>query len=309
MKNILLAFDGSSQSYEAATICWHWAERGLVNLTAQHVVNTRGLWQFLDFHTPGLTGSGPFIAAQTAISKELRILAETLATAYNAKAQGAGVESECFIDEGSAREEILKRSMDNDLIVVGYRVPSFDMDDEDGCSFERFMPPSLAEALSIYCQRPLLVVQDKVPQWSRIDLQVDAQTVDPEIVRWAARLADFLKLDLEIHGYVIGDGPLEDVTDFDEITTELRAELPMLKIINRKIRYWRETEAGSVASVACPAGSLVIVPTSGLGPQRKTPFGGSPDNFLRYCDRHSLLLLPAEFVRAGVAPKMLNLAP
>jgi nucleotide-binding universal stress UspA family protein len=304
MKNILLAFDGSQQSYDAAALCWSLVKTHKVSLTAQHVINTKGLWRFLAFQTPGLIGSGPFLSAQEAISSELRILGETIAMAYNSRASSSAVDSCCVLDEGDAVAEIVKRSLDCDLLVSGYRAPPLSQEDEESYSPDFCATPSVADRLALEVECPLLLVQDAVAPWDRIDLQLTCDERVEDAAAWSAALAAFLDIPLEIHGYIVGEETYSDLPDLSNIIGRVRELYPATKIVSHKVRFWAEKEAGNWARVSCSPNSLVVVPTIGLGRRRKTVFGGAPDHFMRFSGRQSLLFVPVESVKTCTKSKL-----
>jgi hypothetical protein len=297
-KKILLAFDGSAQSLNAAELCWALAAKHPVSLTAQHVVNTVGLWQFLNFELPGLTGSGPYIAAHEAMGKELRSIGETLVTIYQTKAQSQGLTDQCVLDQGDAIAEILRRSQDNYMVVIGHRPSS--PQSKNGTAGEGGQSPrylnhcSMAEALARVVAKPLLVVQAQCRPWQTVKLILRGTEGIETSFRAAADFCSFLGLPLEVTTYFQGEETVEDLPDLSELIKETNRLFPDLELKTNRAKLWPTDGDKHIAEVDCPEDSLVIIPTLLSGGQRQSIFGTTPDLFVRYSGMAALLLWPAD---------------
>jgi hypothetical protein len=297
-KKILLAFDGSNQSLNAAELCWELAAKYPIALTAQHVVNTVGLWQLLNFELPGLTGSGPYLTAHQAMGQELRSIGETLVTIYETKARSHGIADQCVIDEGDAISEVMRRSAVHDIVVIGHH--SNGADGIDGGKATAGQMPrylthsSMAETLSRVIEKPLLVVQSVCQPWRNIKLILYGTNGVESSFRAGAELAAFFNLPLEVDMYFEGPADEADISDLSELTREAMKEYPHLQIITRKARLWPNKTNQHMANVDCSADTLVIVPTFASGLERCSAFGTTLDLFVRYSGVPTLLLWPAD---------------
>ena len=105
----------------AAEIAWRLAEAHSGKVLAQTVVDSQAVWQIVGKDLPGIIGNSPYIAAQETIHAALKNVAETLLTAYEARAQGKNIDSEVILDEGNVVKEIIKRAAAHDLVITGHR--------------------------------------------------------------------------------------------------------------------------------------------------------------------------------------------
>jgi len=305
-KKILLAFDGSTQSLNAAELCWELAAKHPVRLTAQHVVNTVGLWQLLNFELPGLTGSGPYIAAHEAMSKELRSIGETLVAIYDTKAKSKGLADQCVLDEGDAISEVCRRAQANDLVVIGHH-PTKAAELSASSANQRGTLPrylthfSMAETLARVLDKPLLVVQSHTPAWKAVNLILHGSEKLTESFRAAVELADFFNLPLEINSYFIGDASEADVPDLKELVEETEKLYPELVSKTRQARLWPNSDNAHLAEVSCDPNSLVVIPTFVCGTERQSAFGTDINLFVRYAEINSLLFYPVDVQESRLA--------
>jgi hypothetical protein len=295
-KKILLAFDGSTQSLNAAELCWELAAKHPIRLTAQHVVNTVGLWQLLNFELPGLTGSGPYIAAHEAMGKELRSIGETLVSIYEAKSQSHGHADQCVLDEGDAISEVLRRSRVHDMVVVGhhpYTPPAKDGSVGQNGQLPRYLTHfSMAEALACVLDKPLLVVQAQCRPWQRLKLILHGTDGIETSFRAAVELAVFFDLPLEVNAFFQGEETVQDLPDLTELIKESSRLYPDLELKTGRAKLWPTDGDTHMALLDCPEDSLVMIPTFLSGAERRSIFGTAPDLFVRYCGVSSLLFWP-----------------
>jgi hypothetical protein len=298
-KKILLAFDGSMQSLNAAQLCWDLASKHSITLTAQHVINTAGLWQLLNFELPGLTGSGPYIEAQQAMEKELRSIGETLVSVYQAKAKSHGCADQCILDEGDAISEVLRRSKMHDMVVIGHHpntpASKNGAATEAGGRAPRYLTHySMAETLACLLDKPLLVVQAPCSPWKSIKLILHGNRGIEASFRAAAELATFLDLALEVTNYFQGDETDHDLADLSKLIEETGKLYPDLQLKTRKAKLWPTAQDQHLAQVDCSVDSLIMIPTLLEGGERRSTFGTTPDHFVRFSGVPALLFWPAD---------------
>lgn len=297
-KNILLAFDGSLQSLNAAELCWSLASRYPVKLTAQHVVNTTGLWQLLNFELPGLTGSGPYIEAHQAMCQELRAIGETLATIYEAKAHAHGITDTCILDEGEAVSEVLRRSLVHDLVVIGHhgrgRVETESQKSDEGTISPSGVHFSMAESLAKLSEKPILVVQDSAVAWQKLKLILHGDRGVAESFRAAADLCAFFAIQLEVNNYFTASEDVGSLYPLGPLVDETKKRYPNLSVTIKKAKLWPDEFGKRRAKVECEDGTLAMIPTLPGADGRLSLFGTPAELFVRYGDVQSLLLWPAE---------------
>jgi nucleotide-binding universal stress UspA family protein len=301
-RKLLLAFDGSAQSLNAASLCWDLASKHPIEITAQHVVNTVGLWSFLDFELPGLTGSGPYIAARDNMARELRSIGETLVSIYQAKSEMHGVYDQCVLDEGDPVTEIMRRSKDNDIVVIGhhhYQSPAKAGSDGQNEQFSRHADHhSVAETLVGKLNKPLLVVQAQGIPWQRLELILHGNEGVELSFRAAAELANFLELPLEVSSYFRGEEKYQQLPDLTEQLKETALLYPNLDLKTRRAKLWPIDGDAHQAEVACREGTLVVIPTFAAGEGRRSAFGTMPELFVRHSGLSALLFWPADTTNA-----------
>lgn len=297
-KKILLAFDGSRQSLNAAELCWELAAKHPIRITAQHVINSVGLWRLLNFDLPGLTGSGIYVAAHQAMGKELRAIGETLVEIYETKAKAHGLADQCVLDEGDAVNEVVRRARVNDLVVIGhhpYTPPADNELLEQSAQLPRFRTHfSMAEALARVLDKPLLVVQAQTSPWNRIKLVLHGTEGVEASFRAAADLAAFFELPLDVSTFFEGEETVDDLPDLTELIKETSKLYPDLELKTGRAKLWPSDGNEHMAQVDCPVDSLVMIPTFMSEHGRRSMFGTTADLFVRYMSVSSLLFWPAD---------------
>lgn len=173
----LLTIDGSAESRSAAYFAWELARQTEARVVAQHVVDTRAIWQFLSYDLPGFIGSGVYLDAKERITEVMKSVAESLMLAYTSQVSELSDNHETYIDEGSPAEEIARRAREHDLVIVGYhgRGPSGRR--------RRFF-----ETLAAKCPAPMLVVRKVSKPWTKMQILV-SNKMSPE-----KDLADIYKM-------------------------------------------------------------------------------------------------------------------
>ncbi|MBS1992413.1 MAG: universal stress protein [Cyanobacteria bacterium SZAS LIN-2] len=296
-KKILLAFDGSLQSLNAAELCWSLAGKYPVRLTAQHVINTVGLWQLLNYELPGLTGSGPYINAHQNMCQELRAIGETLVSIYETKAKAQGMADQCVLDEGDALSEVVRRARAHDLVVIGHHaakpVPGAVISQGVRCLPLYPKQFSMAEELSRLLEKPLLIVQGKAPAWKKLKLILHGDQGVPEAFRAAADWCDFLRIELEVNSYFVDDEEDTDVFELAGLLKETKGLYPDLKVTVHKAKLWPSRTDSTKAQVECEEDALVMIPTLPGPDGRRSMFGTAPELFVRCSNVRSLMFWPA----------------
>jgi nucleotide-binding universal stress UspA family protein len=150
----LLALDGSAESMAAAYFTWELAKKTRGRVVAQHVVDTTKIWDFLAFDLAGLIGSGVYLSARDRITDIMYSIADALMHSYNARVSGYDIAFDNFIDSGELAEEISKRAVGADLLVMGYKSRK-----------ARMRKIRLFEALVEKCSCPVLLTAGCQPSW------------------------------------------------------------------------------------------------------------------------------------------------
>ncbi|HEY9871355.1 MAG TPA: universal stress protein [Candidatus Obscuribacterales bacterium] len=284
-KSILLAVDGSVQAHWAAELCLALSERYNTRVTAQHVVDSVAIWEFLAHDLPGLIGSGPYMAAFEPIRTQLVSIGQTLLQVYENRCQSRGLTPETVLDEGSYVPEICRRARAYDLVAVGHKRTNLkSLSDER----RRFVRHSLAEKLSHYCTRPLLIVQESCEMWTSISIIVSARRDYSDSISRCADLARYLSLPMRIVYWkeraAEEDGALHSLVQQKAVLKDVFPELVIeMDIIQGPLAPW-------LPNIEFERDTLVTIPALPEPGTCMTPFGVSSDMLVRYCGLPCLLL-------------------
>lgn len=293
-QSILLSLDGSAQSRYAAELCWAISKPNGWTVNAQHVVDSLAAWDFLNFDIAGFIGSEPFFEAHEAMLRCLSDLGESLIEAYTGQAAGHEILGEAYLDEGTTIREICWRAKEHTFVAIGQRSTGMGSPEGD----KRRLPRrSVAETLTYYCPRPLLVVQDRCEPWTQMKIMLSSHRTPSNLLESCLKFAEQVKIKPEIQFVVVSEtNKTEDEVDslennpeakqaFDDLT-KLVPGVAGLKVEVRKTsnldRFWQ-------ADAEKDPASLLVVPVTEIGGVRKTTFGTSPDTIVRYLNHPAVL--------------------
>lgn len=287
-KGILLGLDGSAQSRYAAEVAWALAKAGKMRVDAQHVVDSLAAWDFLAFDIAGFIGSGPYFEAHETMRNTLQSIGEHLIDVYRSLAQQNEIEGEAFLDEGTTIREISWRAKDYELVVLGQRSTGMQSPEED----QRKLPRrSLAESLTHYCPRPLLVVQDRVKPWQKLRIMVAAEPAPVDLVKGCVEFAEKLGIKPSMR-ILHAAKPGEQASDKTapnglKATQDITKSVPQLKEIDVRTtgdinQYWKEDAEQDPET-------LLVIPVTEVNGIRMTPYGTTPDVIVRYLNHPAVL--------------------
>lgn len=292
-KSILLELDGSAQCRYASEVCWTLARANNLNVNAQHVIDSLSAWDFLNFDIAGFIGSGPYFEAHEMMRSCLTRIGESLIEAYTGQAAGHEVPGETFLDEGTTIREICWRAKEHDLVVIGQRGTGMSSPDED----KRRLPRrSIAETLTYYCPRPLLVVQDRCPSWKRMKILLSTMRMPSKLLSSCLTFAKSMQLEPQVEIVLVVESEEAESTDkvnssveASQMVDDLNKLVPELNNVEISVyrtsnlnRYWKiDAEKESDA--------LLVVPVTEHNGLRKTCMGSSPDLVVRYLNHPAVL--------------------
>lgn len=183
----LLAIDGSAESRSAAYFAWELARRTGARVVAQHVVDTQAAWRFLSYDRAGFIGSGLYMDAREQITAAMYSIAEALMVSYGSQIEGQSIEFENCLDEGDPATEIVRRSRNHDLVIVGHNGR-----DSSPVRYGMF------ERLTDLCTCPILVVGAGVEQWSKMQVFINSDVSYRSDISGICDLGSTLGLPTEI---------------------------------------------------------------------------------------------------------------
>lgn len=283
MKSYLLALDGSQESLFAAELAWQLASANQAKVLAQTVVDSQSLWQHVGKDSPGIIGSGPYLAAYEVIQKALTAVAETLLNAYEARARGHNIESDCVIDEGNMIDQIVKRAKEHLVVVIGHR--RFHNAEQKKASKYWFQHYSLAEHLAYECPKPLLIVQEKCAPWKTARLVISNDTFDSSALTIFFEFANALKLAQEIFCVA----PEELIGQF---IAEVRACIPANQQVQVMCQDQGETDPTWDCATDVPKSTLLVVATKKTTEGRMTCADTDPGTFVHELRWPAVVILP-----------------
>lgn len=290
---ILLGLDGSAQSRYAAELAWALAKAGKMSVDAQHVVDSLAAWDFLAFDIAGFIGSGPYFEAHETMRNTLTSIGSSLIEAYRSLAAQAGVPGEAFLDDGATIREICWRAKDYELVVIGQQSTGMNSPSED----QRKLPRrSIAESLTHYCPRPLLVVQDRCKPWTKMRIMVagEPRKGEEELLRSCVQFGKRLSIEPTARVLYTNHAGNKDLTD-KTAPNGLRALADVTKVVpeldGKQVdvrttpdinEYWKQDAAED-------PDTLLVIPVIDVDGTRRTPFGSTPDVIVRYLNHPAVL--------------------
>ncbi len=289
-KKILLGLDGSVQSRYAAELAWALAKAGKMQVEAQHVVDSLASWDFLSFDIAGFIGSGPYFEAHEMMRDTLQSLGENLIEVYRNLAKDNGIEGEAFLDEGTTIREICIRAKDCQIVVLGQHSTGMNSPVED----QRKLPRrSIAESLTHYCPRPLLVIQDRCEPWKTMRIMSSPHETQTDLIRSCVKWGQSVNIEPTVRVlHTDCEQPATDAktaSDGLKATQDLTKALPELKGKKVDVRttsdlneYWK-SDAEENEHI------LLVIPVTEVNGVRLTPFGTTPDVMVRYLNHPAIL--------------------
>lgn len=281
-RSILLPLTGSQESLYAAELAWTLAKKTGANVTAQHVIDTRGSLEFISHEKPGLIGSGLYVAAYESICQSLEALSIKLENSYNSRAASLGISTDFVVDKGDPAEEICKRANDYNLIVMGHRPRGFESKQD-----RQFVKPSLAEKVAYTISVPLLIVQEPIRTMSDFAIFSSMDHVNTNWIKTCMQSVKAIGASVRLTFLASGNHE-ESPADF---ISNLRQANPELENTDISV-------ANTYVDALQDRGThLIVIPTIDAGDQRITGVGQSPSQLIQDYAFGAILLWPEEFTQ------------
>lgn len=295
--SILVALSGSEQSRNAAEIAWKIAGKLKAKVTAEHIVDSRTIWELLRHDKPGFIGSGPSLAIYETIVSQLQSLANKLSAEYEALAAGENVKGECLIKEGNPVSILCKDAKEYDLLVIGHQPSGVESIEQERSHYIRY---SVAEGISHNSTTPILIVQSKPLSWESLTIVSEIDHINYSYIRASLQLAKLLALKPTLEFW--GTGTREEKPE--QLKSDLLEALPEAKELNIEFDYYggrAATERNDLfhgkdmgQPIEIRQDALFVLPTRGLAHERITVFGLHPESFIRSLVLPCLLLWPED---------------
>ena len=295
--SILVALSGSEQSRNAAEIAWKIAGKIKAKVTAEHVVDSRTIWELLRHDKPGFIGSGPYLAIYETVIAQLHSLANKLTMEYEALAAGANIKGDCLIKEGNPVTILCKDAREYDLLVIGHQASRVEAVEQDLNHYVRY---SVAEGISHNSTAPILIVQSPPLSWESLTIVSEIDHINYSYIKSCLKLAKLLGLKPALEFW--GTGTREEKPE--QLKKDLLAMLPEAKDIDMEFDYYggkAATERNELfhgkdigQPVEIRQDALFVLPTRGIAHERITVFGLHPESFIRSLVLPCLLLWPED---------------
>lgn len=279
-KSILLPLDGSQASMHAADVACLLSKRLGASLVAQSVVDSQAVWGYLSPDLPGIIGSGPYMAAREQLMSGLRGIAEALMQAFEARALGKELTLECVIDEGPVGQEIAARASKHDLLVMGHHKQA-----SGSRAWDRTQTFSLCAMVAQETTCPMLIVQEKLSEWTAARLILSPLSYSRELVATFLALSRALKLEPEI--VCLGDDKQVDKT-----LGLLREQLAEAADVSIVLHNPNEVDGPWECATDVPKSTLLALSTYESSDTRLTCASTAISEFVQDLSTKSALILP-----------------
>lgn len=300
--SILYGLSGSEASKQAAEVAWRIAGNCGGKVDAQHVIDSRAIWELLRNDKPGFIGSGPYVAAYDEMSKHLRSIADKLSVKYRALTEEQSIAGETFIEEGNPIELVSKRAKSYDLVVVGQQ-PRAPLGTEDRKHYVRF---AVAEGLAHECPTALLVVQDQVETWTSLTILVSVDHLNYQFMETCLDFACLLGVSpkvvaldsgmVDVSGESFADDMRKAIPDLADVPVEIHEVSGMS--VEKSAGLWHREEIS--LDWTPDSDTLLVIPTRRSGNTRLTVFDTAPDIFVRNLTLSSIMMWPEEHTRLNL---------
>ncbi|MBI4532362.1 MAG: universal stress protein [Candidatus Melainabacteria bacterium] len=182
-KNILVALDGSEYSQIAANYGLWLALELESQLNGQHVVDPRMVDFFVAPEFAEELGFSQSVETSEKVFRALKKIGQIILDLFSKEAFARGIKTNTFLDVGYVIEEIVKRSSNHDLVIVGHRGRGHKK------SPAELMTGSIAERVVIESSRPVLVGLHPVDAVEQILVAYDGSEPSRGALLLAERLA------------------------------------------------------------------------------------------------------------------------
>jgi nucleotide-binding universal stress UspA family protein len=278
-EKILVALDGSKFSQVAGEYAFWLASELDASLTAQHVVDPRLVELFVAPEFAEELGFTQSVETSEKVYAAIRKVGKTILNLFGTEALSRAVKTHCMLDEGNIVEEIVGRSADFDLVVVGHRGRG-----------ERKLPAelvvgSIAERVAVSSKKPTLIAVQPVSEVKQIMVAFDGSEPARGALLMAENLAKNLSKPLKAVVVVESKKQVPEGTAVCEQGTELLRE------------YWPEDvfclKTGKPAKVlreyAKETDSLLVVGAYGFKTPEENVLGSTTTQLVRKAESSVLL--------------------
>jgi len=198
-QKILVALDGSKNSQTAAEYGFWLGSNLDAELAGMHVVDPRLVDYFIEPEFGEELGFTSAVETSEKVFIALRKIGKTILDLFSREAEERKAKAKIFLSEGHVLEEILKRSEDFDVLVVGHRG-----------RYEHKLPTrillgSLADRLAREAKIPVLISRQPVSEVKQVLVAFDGSEASLGALLMAENLAKMTNLPL--HAVTVATTP------------------------------------------------------------------------------------------------------
>ncbi len=180
---VLIALDGSKYSQIASGYGFWLSANIEAKLTAQHVIDPRLVDMFIAPEFCEELGLSASAEISDKVFSALRRVAKLILKVVSTEAEGRKLHVSTCIDEGHAVEEILKRSAEHDLVVIGHR----------GIGVQPVIAEvaigAIAERVAVGSKKPVLIASTPIQGLNELLVAYDGSEPSKGALLMAERLA------------------------------------------------------------------------------------------------------------------------
>lgn len=188
-RSLLVAIDGTQYSEWSRQVAKHLLTPG-GSLVFLHVIDSLLIEGTFLQDLAGALGIEPYLELSPKLEKVLRTKGETLLAAAKAACENEGLRCRIELAEGLVANEIVKRSIETEAVVVGQRGTN--------AEFHVGLAGSVAEAVVRKSARPVIVVPGPVERLDRALLAFDGSAPAARACSEASRYCGARNLELTV---------------------------------------------------------------------------------------------------------------
>lgn len=182
-KKVLIAVDGSKYSQIAAGYGFWLAASIDAKLTAQHVMDPRLVDLFIAPEFTDELGLSASAEISDKVFSALRRVSKLILKVVSGEAEGRKLSVHTILDEGHVVEEILKRSHDQDLVIIGHR----GMGSQPVVS--ELTVGSIAERVAVGSKKPVIIAARPIESMNELLVAYDGSEPSRGALLMAEQLA------------------------------------------------------------------------------------------------------------------------
>jgi nucleotide-binding universal stress UspA family protein len=277
---ILVPVDGSVCSQRAVDYALWLAQDLGAGVSAQHVIDPRLLELIIAPEFAETLGFGASVNAAEKVMAALKVIGQTILDLVKKEGQG-NIEVETFLDYGMTVEQIVKRSVSHDLVIIGHRGNIAEKTITTG------MIGSVAERTVLLSKKPVLVAVNPIKDIKEIAVAFDGSEAARGALLLAAALAT--KTGKELKAIVVAPTASKEHLADARLTVEQGARLLGTAETNSPFSIVEGPTTTSILKYANGAGALLIIGAYGYRTPEENVLGSTTTGIIRRAETSVLI--------------------